>query len=83
MALWGFKDFPTSKIKILESNQIMIEHENKEIESNIISFGKKWRMSIQTLLKNDTIDFEINYKKGGKKIYQFILILILCFWVSY
>ena len=67
MALWGFKDFPTSKIKILESNQIMIEHENKEIESNIISFGKKWRMSIQTLLKNDTIDFEINYKKGGKK----------------
>ena len=39
MSRWEFKDFPTSKIELLKNNQLKIEHENIEIDSNIVSFG--------------------------------------------
>ncbi len=66
MSRWEFKGFPTSKIELLKNNQLKIEHGNKEIESDIVSFGKNRISEIQNLLKETTINFEILFSENGK-----------------
>ena len=57
MSRWEFKDFPTSKIELLKNNQLKIEHENIEIDSNIVSFGGAKKRPIKELLQQETISF--------------------------
>ena len=66
MSRWEFKDFPTSKIELLKNNQLKIEHENIEIDSNIVSFGGAKKRPIKELLQQETISFVLIYFEEGK-----------------
>ena len=43
-----------------------IEHGNKEIDSNIVSFGGAKKRSIKKLLQQETISFVLTYFEEGK-----------------